>query len=98
SATPSLESFQNSRDGRLSLLSLPERVEGRPLPPARVIDLRHDGERRGSGKHLGRTLVAGLAAALAAGGQAILFLNRRGYSTSVACPRCGFVLRCPPCG
>jgi primosomal protein N' (replication factor Y) (superfamily II helicase) len=97
SATPSLEAFQNARDGKLSLLLLPDRVEDRPLPPVRIVDLRSDGERRGSGRHLGRTLVKALERALAAGGQAILFLNRRGYSTSVACPRCGYVMKCPHC-
>jgi primosomal protein N' (replication factor Y) len=97
SATPSLETYHAAREGRVALLELPARVEGRPLPPVRIVDLRSDAERRGGGSHLSRTLVAALDAALRAGGQAILFLNRRGYSTSVACPRCGFLLRCPHC-
>jgi primosomal protein N' (replication factor Y) len=61
------------------------------------VDLRADGESLGAGRHLGRTLTERLRATLAEGGQAILFLNRRGFSTSVACPRCGFVLRCLHC-
>ena len=97
SATPSLESWKNAKEGRHALLSLPERVEGRPLPPVRLVDLRRDGERRGSGLYLSRTLVERLHAVLARKEQAILFLNRRGFATSVACPRCGFVLRCPDC-
>jgi primosomal protein N' (replication factor Y) len=97
SATPSLESYRNAMEGRFTLLELPDRVEDRPLPPVRVVDLRTDGESRGAGRHLGRSLVERLRATLEAGGQAILFLNRRGYSTSVACPRCGLVLRCPDC-
>jgi len=97
SATPSLESWHNAREGRLARLSLPDRVLGRPLPPVRVVDLRRDGERRGPGTWISRTLLDALRHALDAGGQAILFLNRRGFATSVACPRCGFVLRCPHC-
>ena len=97
SATPSLESWRNAKEGKLSLLRLPDRVASRPLPPVRVVDLRRDHERRGSGLHLSRTLVDRMKTALAAGGQVILFLNRRGYSTSVACPRCGWVMRCPHC-
>ncbi len=97
SATPSLESYRNALDGKFGLLELPERVENRPLPPVRIVDLKADGERRGEGRQIGRTLMGRLRAALAAGDQAILFLNRRGFSTSVACPRCGFVVRCPEC-
>ncbi len=96
-ATPSLEAWHNANEGRFALLSLPERVLGRPLPPVRIVDLRTDGERRGNGLALSRTLAARLKGVLAEGGQAILFLNRRGFSTSVACPRCGYVLRCPDC-
>ena len=97
SATPSLESYRNAKEGKMTLLSLPERVASRPLPPVRIVDLRKDGELRGSGRRLSRTLVERLKATLAAGGQAILFLNRRGFATSVACPRCGWVMKCPHC-
>lgn len=97
SATPSLESYRNAKEGKMTLLSLPERVAARPLPPVRIVDLRKDGELRGSGRRLSRTLVERLKATLAAGGQAILFLNRRGFATSVACPRCGWVMKCPHC-
>ncbi len=97
SATPSLESYRNAKEGKMTLLVLPERVASRPLPPVRIVDLRKDGELRGSGRRLSRTLVERLKATLAAGGQAILFLNRRGFATSVACPRCGWVMKCPHC-
>ena len=97
SATPSLESYRNALDKKFTLLELPERVEHRPLPPVRIVDLKADGESRGEGRKLGRTLLSRLKAAMKAGEQAILFLNRRGFSTSVACPRCGFVVRCPGC-
>lgn len=97
SATPSLESYRHATTGKWALLRLPERIGARALPPVRVVDLRRDGEVRGKGRRLSRTLVERLKATLAAGGQAILFLNRRGFSTSVACPRCGWVMRCPHC-
>lgn len=96
-ATPSLEAWHHAREGRYALLSLPDRVLGKPLPPVRIVDLRTDGERRSASAVLSRTLSARLKTTLDAGGQAILFLNRRGFSTSVACPRCGYVLRCPLC-
>jgi primosomal protein N' (replication factor Y) len=97
SATPSLESWRNAVEGRFRLLRLPERPGGRPLPPVRLVDLRRDGERRARGTVLSRTLANALGEALGAGGQAILFLNRRGFATSLACPRCGFVAHCPDC-
>ena len=97
SATPSLESYRNALEGRHRLLELPDRVEGLALPPVRIVDLRRDGESRGAGRRLSRTLHGRLAEVLAAGEQAILFLNRRGYSTSVSCPRCGWCMECPHC-
>jgi primosomal protein N' (replication factor Y) len=97
SATPSLESYRHALDGRYRLLELPERVGGRPMPPVTLVDLRRDGERRGPGTRISRTLANRLGETLGRGEQAILFLNRRGFSTSVSCPRCGFVARCPAC-
>jgi primosomal protein N' (replication factor Y) len=63
----------------------------------RIVDLRAENEGRGPGLHLSRTLAGRIADVLRERGQAILFLNRRGFSTSVACPRCGFTMRCPHC-
>jgi primosomal protein N' (replication factor Y) len=97
SATPALESWKNALDGKYTLLRLPARVGARPLPTVHVVDLRSGEERAPAGSHVGRTLDLRLREALAAKGQVILLQNRRGYATSVACPRCGWVLRCKEC-
>ncbi len=60
SATPSLEAYRHALDGKFRLLELPERVENRPLPPVRIIDLKADGERLGGGRQIGRTLLGRL--------------------------------------
>jgi len=97
SATPALESWKNALDGRYRLLRLPARVGERPLPTVAIVDLRSQVERGESRSHLGRTLEVRLAEALKKKGQVILLQNRRGFATSVACPRCGWVLRCHQC-
>jgi len=105
SATPSLESWINVRTGKSRLLELPERVEGRPLPPVRVIDLRRV-ERGAAGEVAGRRegpvllappLVEAIEDRLRRGEQTILLLNRRGYANFVQCRECGEVWHCPDC-
>jgi primosomal protein N' (replication factor Y) (superfamily II helicase) len=95
SATPSLESFANARSGRLRLLSLPHRVTPRPLPQVEVVDLRR--YRPGREGLFSAPLVQAIGETLAFGDQAILFLNRRGFATSVLCTACGEPLRCRNC-
>ncbi len=97
SATPSLESFHNAEKGTYSLLELPARVEDRPLPRVHLVDLRT--EPKSPGKHfaVGPTLERGIREALRAGGQVMLLLNRRGFSTHVHCPGCGHVAQCQHC-
>src|SRR5262245_15645007 len=97
SATPSLESWANTARGNYSLLSLPNRVEDRPLPQVKIIDLRH--EPKGTGKHgaIGPTLEAAMKKTLKDKGQVILLLNRRGFSTHVHCQACGHVAQCANC-
>jgi primosomal protein N' (replication factor Y) len=97
SATPSLETWRNARRGRYGLLRLPRRVAGRSLPSVQVVDQRSGDERLPGGGPLTRTLVVRMREALAQGGQVILLQNRRGYATSVACPRCGWCLGCKDC-
>ena len=97
SATPALETWKHAQDGKYALLRLPARVGARPLPEVQVVDLRAGDERARGGTHLGRTLELRLAEALKSGGQVILLQNRRGYATSVACARCGWVLTCREC-
>jgi primosomal protein N' (replication factor Y) len=97
SATPSLESWYNAQRGQYTLLSMPNRVESRPLPPVDLIDLRHEPPRRGRPSALSEPLVHAMQHALAKGGQVILLLNRRGFATHVHCPSCGHVETCRFC-
>ncbi|MBK8482577.1 MAG: primosomal protein N' [Proteobacteria bacterium] len=95
SATPSLESYHGALTGRLELLEMMRRATPRPLPPVRVIDLRRY-QTDASGL-ISAPLDQALRATLAAGQQAILFLNRRGFSTFVVCRSCGEVCQCAHC-
>jgi primosomal protein N' (replication factor Y) (superfamily II helicase) len=99
SATPSLESFQNVLAGRYRKLLLPTRANPaaaqRPLPPVEIVDLRREPPLADG--LFTRRLLAAVSEALAAGEQAILFLNRRGFSPLVLCRACGHVLRCSQC-
>jgi primosomal protein N' (replication factor Y) len=97
SATPSLESWHNAQRGQYTLLELPSRVLERPMPPVSLIDLRHEPPGRGPFYALSPTLERAMRAALKNGGQVILLLNRRGYSTHVHCPSCGYVEQCRFC-
>jgi len=101
SATPSLESWERASRGEYRLIELPRRVLGRELPSVGTIDLRVEarpGGSRGAPRGaIGRQLYQAIAAALEEGGQVILLLNRRGFSTHIQCPDCGQVLRCPAC-
>jgi primosomal protein N' (replication factor Y) len=94
SATPSLESLHNVSRGRLARLELPERaVTGAQLPTLRLIDLRQERVHAG----LSTTAVTTLQRHLAEGGQALVFINRRGYAPTLACTACGWVAPCLHC-
>ena len=97
SATPSLESWANAERGNYTILSMPHRVEDRPLPAVKLIDLRH--EPKPPGKHfaIGPTLESAMRQTLKDKGQIILLLNRRGFSTHVHCEACGYVAQCAHC-
>ncbi len=105
SATPSLESHWNTQLDRWKLLELPERIGARPLPAVQVVDLREERKQLGTGpdRHSSGPLVLtsplreALAQRLHRGEQAILLLNRRGYSTFVQCRDCGSVGHCGRC-
>ncbi len=97
SATPSLESWQRARDGAYQLIELPNRVLDLPLPDVAPVDLRTEFKSRGSRGAVSRQLHQAIDQALKDGGQVILLLNRRGYSTSIQCPACGHVVRCQDC-
>jgi len=93
SATPALTTYQRARDEYLIYLDLPERTAERPLPGVHLIDLA---EHREDGL-LSEPLQGALAETLAAGEQALLLLNRRGYAPFLLCHDCGATLRCPNC-
>ncbi len=98
SATPALESFFNAKREKLNYLGMPDRVADRPLPDVEVIDMR-DGQDNTSHRSdvLSRPLLAAIEETLREEKQAILFLNRRGYSPCVLCDRCGHLFECPNC-
>ncbi|MCL6449823.1 MAG: primosomal protein N' [Acetobacteraceae bacterium] len=96
SATPSLESYHAAQAGALRLLRLPGRIDGRPLPPVTLVDLREE-LKAGNRGIFSRALLERARASLGRGEQVILFLNRRGHSTFVLCRECGWVMRCPQC-
>jgi primosomal protein N' (replication factor Y) len=97
SATPSLESWHNAHRGAYTLLTLPQRVLDRPLPQVGLIDLRHQGPVKGRPRALSEGLEQAMREALRDGGQVMLLLNRRGFSTHVHCPACGHVETCRFC-
>jgi len=94
SATPSLESYANARDGRYTLAELPERaVPGAAMPAVRTIDTRADRPREG----LSDALVRALAQRRALGEQALVFVNRRGFSPVLFCRACAWHSTCGRC-
>jgi len=111
SATPSLESRANVERGKYERLLLPERIDARPTPRVTLVDLRSsvpEGESpaglkvvgaadKEPGEPISEHLLDRLRATVAQGDQAILFLNRRGFSTAVQCRDCGYVFECPRC-
>ena len=97
SATPSLESWHKAQLGDFELVRLPQRVLNRPLPDVATIDLRNEHHARGSSGAIGRQLHQEVQRALRDTGQVILLLNRRGFSTSIQCPKCGHVVKCDDC-
>ncbi|MDX1926336.1 MAG: primosomal protein N', partial [Pirellulaceae bacterium] len=96
SATPSLESWRRAQLGQYRLATLPRRIHNRPLPHVTTIDLRQSSIEPSRGS-LSRQLQQGIHETLAAKGQVILLLNRRGFATTIQCPSCGNVITCPDC-
>jgi len=112
SATPSLESRRNVESGKYRHLLLPDRVDNRSRPTVTLVDMRGDGSEKGENPEglqviaggdrdpkdpLSPVMIENLERVVAAGDQAILFLNRRGFSTSVQCRDCGYLFECPSC-
>jgi primosomal protein N' (replication factor Y) len=97
SATPSLESWENARRGKYTLLTIRDRVGKRPLPQVSLIDMRREFAETGREDLVSRALVEEIEATLGRGEQAMLLLNRRGYSFVVMCRACGEKLECENC-
>ena len=96
SATPSVETYRRAKEGEFSLIRLDKRVNERPLPEIIISDMRRE-VRRGNNSAFSFALKEELEKCLSAGKQAILFLNRRGYSQTVICKECGYVAKCQAC-
>ena len=97
SATPSLESYFNCKKGKFTLLDMPERVDNQKMPYVRVVDMRQAAAKEKGALIFSPQLKEAIQQRLERGEQTILFLNRRGYSSSLQCPKCGFVATCPNC-
>ncbi|MBZ5701217.1 MAG: primosomal protein N' [Acidobacteriia bacterium] len=97
SATPSLESFHHARSGKYGLLRLAGRVENRPLAPVEIVDLRDDFRESHNTSPISAALRRGIAECLAAQTQALILINRRGYSWFVLCRSCGASVQCANC-
>jgi primosomal protein N' (replication factor Y) len=97
SATPSLESWQNSAQGKYTRIEMRDRVMNRPLPEVEIIDMRREFQETGQEQLFSRALVEQTQTALDRGEQALILLNRRGYSFAVICRACGEKLECQNC-
>lgn len=98
SATPSLESYHNAKEDRLTYLSMPDRVHDRGMPEVELVDMRAGAAAAGGmNGMLSRPLSNALVSTLQDQMQGILFLNRRGYSPCIICDDCGHLWMCPNC-
>ena len=97
SATPSLETWHNATTGKYQRIEIRERVMDRPLPEVRLVDMRQEFQETGEEHLFSRALIEQTKETLDRGEQAIILLNRRGYSFVVVCRACGVKLECENC-
>ena len=97
SATPCMESYHNVQRKKYGLLSLTERVDNIQMPIVRVIDMRSAARKEKGVGIFSLQLREAILQRLEKNEQVMLFLNRRGWSSSLQCPECGFVAECPNC-
>jgi primosomal protein N' (replication factor Y) len=97
SATPSLESWRNAETGKYALIEMKQRVNQRPLPVVDLVDMRLEFQQTGQESIFSRVLLERARAAIDRGEQAIILLNRRGYSFAVLCRACGEKMQCENC-
>ena len=96
SATPSVESYIEASEGRYNLVTLTERINKKPMPEIIIADMKKE-VKRGNNSAFSAALRDELSQTLKSGNQAIIFLNRRGYSQKVICRDCGYVAKCEHC-
>src|SRR5437667_1670685 len=97
SATPSLESYHNAVIGKYRLVTLTQRIDEKKMPVMRIVDLRQERRKEKTAATLSEKLSQAIATRLEKREQTILFLNRRGFSTSLLCSNCGEARTCPNC-
>jgi primosomal protein N' (replication factor Y) len=97
SATPSIETFYQAQKGEADYFYLPERIKARPLPQVTVVDMCREFQRLGKNAIVSPALLEALRHCMERKEQAIVLLNRRGYSRTLLCRSCGHVFACPDC-
>ena len=97
SATPSLESYHHAKEGKYRLAELLQRVEDVQMPTTHVLDIRSQSKKGAPPVLVAPRLIEAIQARLDRHEQSIIFLNRRGYASSLQCPQCGHVEMCPNC-
>ncbi len=97
SATPSVETYTNAKNGNLTLIEMKTRPGGLPLPQVQIVDMKEQRKKQDKDLMLSSTLRDALAKTIADGNQAIILLNRRGHSTNRICEECGETLQCEDC-
>jgi len=97
SATPSMETYHHAREGKYELLTLPSRVADRALASVEIVDLREEFQRTHQTSPISSRLQAGIQECLDNKTQALVLINRRGYSWSVLCRSCGASVQCVNC-
>lgn len=97
SATPSVESYHNAQTGKYQLSVLRARADAASMPTVRIVNMQQEYEKAGGFTHFCEPLLEGIKERHRLGEQTILFLNRRGYHTSLLCPQCSKAVSCPHC-
>lgn len=96
SATPSIESYEKAKIGEYELIEMPVRANGKEMPPLQIIDMMNE-LRAGNGGIFSNQLLADLANVINKKKQAMIFINRRGYSSFMRCRDCGYIAKCSDC-
>ncbi|MFA5688346.1 MAG: primosomal protein N' [Kiritimatiellales bacterium] len=97
SATPALESYANAKSGKYRYVDMPQRVDDRQMPLMQIVDMRIEAQREGKPHLFSRELVEAIRTRLNRAEQTMIFMNRRGFSSSLTCPDCGYTAECSQC-